>query len=281
MILYRTLEKISTETLHKTFIEAFSDYQVKMELPFWKFQGMIQRRGYTPDLSIGAFDNDRLVGFALNGLRQWNGKATVYDTGTGVVPEYRRQGITSNIFLHIKNLLKDMQVEQYLLEVIKPNEPAIQLYRKQGFEIQREFSCFLISKDKFIPGETHKVEKVNGIDFEEVKDFWDFYPSWQNSAESIEAVSETFAYFVVRIDNAIAGYGIIDEKTGDIPQIAVGKDYRGKGIAGSIMAEMVKTAKSERIGVLNVDAQLEPFSNFLVKLGFEYHVGQFEMLLKL
>lgn len=281
MILYKTLEKTSTETLHETFIEAFSDYQVKMDLPFWKFQGMIQRRGYTPDLSIGAFENEKLVGFALNGLRQWNGKATVYDIATGVAPEYRRQGITSSIFLHIRELLKDKKAEQYLLEAIKSNEPAIQLYRKQGFEIQREFSCFLINRDKFIPKAGHKVEKVNGIDFEEVKGFPDFYPSWQNSAESIEAVSETFAYFVVRLDNVIAGYGIIDEMTGDIPQLAVARAHRGKGIAGSIMAELVKAAKSERAGVLNVEAQLEPISNFLINSGFEYHVGQFEMLLKL
>jgi len=281
MILYKTLDKTNSQTLHKTFVEAFSDYQVKIDLPFWKFEQMLQRRGYNPEISIGAFKDETLVGFALNGLRSWNEKATVYDIATGVVPECRRQGITSSIFLRIKELLKEKQVEQYLLEVIKSNQPAVQLYQKQGFEIQRELSCFQLNKNQFIPRETYKVEKVNRVDFEQVKGFWDYKPSWQNSMTSIDAVSEVFAYSVVSLDNTIAGYGIIDEKTGDIPQIAVNKGYRGNGIASSIMAEMVKTAESEKISVLNVETQLKSVENFLTKSGFEYHVGQFEMILKL
>jgi len=281
MILYQTLDKTNSQTLHKTFVEAFSDYQVKIDLPFWKFEQMLQRRGYNSEISIGAFKDETLVGFALNGFRSWNEKATAYDIATGVVPECRRQGITSSIFLRIKELLKEKQVEQYLLEVIKSNQPAVQLYQKQGFEIQRELSCFQLIKNQFIPRETYKVEKVNRVDFEQVKGFWDYKPSWQNSITAIDAVSEAFVNLVVSLDNTIAGYGIIDKKTGDIPQIAVNKDYRGNGIASSIMAEMVKTAESEKISVLNVETQLKYVENFLTKSGFEYHVGQFEMILKL
>lgn len=106
MLEYRTLNNINIETLHKTFIDAFSDYQVNLDLPLWKFKQMLKRRGYVSELSIGAFKNEMLVGFVLNGFRNWNGKQTVYDLGTGVIAEYRRQGITSNMFLNIKELLK-------------------------------------------------------------------------------------------------------------------------------------------------------------------------------
>ncbi|WP_158309050.1 GNAT family N-acetyltransferase [Desulfosporosinus orientis] len=91
------------------------------------------------------------------------------------------------------------------------------------------------------------------MDFEQIKGFWDYKPSWQNSITSIDVVLETFTYLVVNLDNTIAGYGIIDDKTGDITQFAVNKENRGKGLASSILA----------------------------KSGFEYHVGQFEMVLKL
>lgn len=281
MIQYRTLDTTSNQMLHKTFVEAFSDYQVKIDLPFWKFQQMLQRRGYRPEMSMGAFKDETLVGFSLSGFRSWDQKATAYDIATGVIPAYRRQGITNSIFLHIKKLLKEKKAEQYLLEVINSNEPAIQLYQNQGFEIQREFSFFLLNHKQFVPRESHKVEKVNGIDFEKVKDFWDYKPSWQNSAASIEAVPEAFIYFVVNMNSTIAGYGMIDEKTGDIPQIAVNKEYRGKGIASSIMAAMVRATESEEICVLNVEAQFKTTEDFLIKSGFEYDGGQFEMLLKL
>ena len=168
-----------------------------------------------------------------------------------------------------------------MLEVIKSNQSAVQLYKKQGFEIQRELSCFQLDKDKFISKTTCKVERVERIELEQLKEFWDFKPSWQNSIASIHTMPEAFIYYVVRFDNIIVGYGIVDKNTGDIPQIAVNKDYRDNGIASSIMTEIVKSTESNKICVLNVEAHLKPIEDFLTKLGFTYHVGQYEMLLKL
>lgn len=281
MFNYKILDETSTETLHKTFLDAFSDYQVKMDLPLWKFKQMLQRRGYVPEMSIGAFKNEMLVGFVLNGFRNWNGKSTVYDLGTGVVGEYRRQGITSDMLLNIKEVLKEKQVEQYLLEVIKSNISAVQLYKKQGFEIQREFTCFQLDKNKYNSITTCKVEQVDRINWRQLTEFWDFKPSWQNSIDSINAVPKAFIYSIVRLDNVIVGYGIIDKKTGDIPQIAVNKHYRGKGIARSIITDMIKNTESHKITILNVDDQFKSTKDFLLKLGFEYNVGQYEMLLKI
>lgn len=281
MFSYRLLDKTSIETLHKTFLDAFSDYQVNIALPLWKFKQMLQRRGYVSELSIGAFKNEMLVGFVLNGFRSWNGKPTVYDLGTGVIVEYRRQGITSNMLLNIKEVLKEKQVEQYLLEVIESNTSAVSLYKKQGFEIQREFTCFQLDKNKYIPITTCKVEHVNRIDLGQLTDFWDFKPSWQNSIDSINAVPEEFLYSIVRLDNTIVGYGIIDKRTGDIPQIAVNRHYRGKGIARSIITDMIMNTESDKISILNVDNESKSTNDFLLELGFENRVGQYEMLLKI
>ncbi len=152
MVSYETLENIGIETLHKTFLNAFSDYQVKTELPLFKFQQMLQRRGYVPKFSIGgAFENGILVGFVLNGIRNWDDRLTAYDTGTGVIQPYRKQGITSNMLLNVGQLFKEMGVEQYLLEVIQSNTSAFQLYKKQGFKILREFECFHLDKNKYNP----------------------------------------------------------------------------------------------------------------------------------
>nr|WP_315024916.1 GNAT family N-acetyltransferase [uncultured Aminipila sp.] len=281
MILYQSLEKTNHETLHETFVEAFSDYQVKIDLPFWKFEQMLQRKGFDSGMSIGAFENDRLVGFVLNGFRMWNEKVTVYDIGTGIIEEYRRQGLTSDMLLHIKKLLKDKRVEQYLLEVLKENQAAIQLYQKQGFTVEREFSCFQLDKAEFIPTTTCKVEKAAKIDLDNLKEFWDFKPSWQNSIESICAIPEAFSYLVAKVDETIVGYGVIDERTGDIPQIAVNKDYRGKGIASSILTTLQENTESENISVINVEAEFKQVKKFLEKTGFKFQVGQYEMLLKL
>ncbi len=281
MIYFKTLDNISIEVVHKTFQEAFSDYQVKIELPLWKFQQMLLRRGYHPAISIGAFQDERLVGIVLNGLRQWKGKVTAYDLGTGVIAEFRRQGITSEMLLQVKSLLKTKQVEQYLLEVLKTNQSAIELYNKQGFELQREFSCYQLEKEKFIPKTSVKVKHLERLELKELREFWNFEPSWQNSESSIEAVPEAFEYVIAEYSSTVIAYGMIDKKTGDIPQIAVHKDNRRKGIGSSILSELVRSTDAQRVSVLNVEASDKNMNDFLVQSGFNYQVGQYEMLLKL
>jgi ribosomal protein S18 acetylase RimI-like enzyme len=286
MIIYKTLENTDIVTLHKTFIEAFSDYQVKMDLPLWKFELMHKRRGYCPEISMGAFKDGALVGFVLNGLRLWNGRTTVYDLGTGVIPDYRKQGITSNILAKLNELLKEKKIEQYLLEVIQINTNAFNLYKKQGFEITRDFSCLFLSRDKHIPVKVHKVEhldvdRISPETWDQFSEFWDFQPSWQNSIDSINAVPEIFNYSVVHLDGMIVGYGIVDKSSGDIPQLAVRKDYRRRGIGKSILADLFENTEASRIGMLNIDDRAEGMKEFFLKNGFENNVSQYEMLLKL
>lgn len=279
MLAYRTLNNVSIETLHEAFQNAFSDYQVEMNLPIETFKQMLQRRGYAPEISIGTFKDDRLVGFVLNGLRNLNGKTTVYDIGTGVIIDYRRQGVTSNMLLNVKEVLKQNQIEQYLLEVIQSNTSALQLYKKEGFKIRRNFSCFKIDKKSYAPVKNHKVEHTDQMAWEQLREFWDFEPSWQNSIDSVNAVSKEFLYSIVHYDNTIAGYGIINKKTGDIPQIAVKKVYRGKGIGRSIVTDLIENTESQKINALNVDDESKCMKDFLIKLGFEPIVSQYEMLL--
>ncbi|APH19405.1 GNAT family N-acetyltransferase [Clostridium botulinum] len=284
MFIYDALENIGIETLHETFLNAFSDYQIKMDLPLFKFQHMLQRRGYVPKVSVGAFNDEILVGFVLNGVRNWDGKLTAYDTGTGIIEAYRKQGITSNMLLNVRRLFQQMGVEQYLLEVIQSNTSALQLYKKQGFKILRDFECFHLDKNKYNPITTYKVEHVGMInpnDWRELTELWDFAPSWQNSIDSINAVSDSFIYSIVHLDDNIVGYGVIDKKTGDIPQIAVNKSYRRKGIARSIITDLMKNTESYNINIINVDERSKSMKDFLLKLGFECGVSQYEMILKL
>ena len=279
MLAYRTLNNASIETLHEAFQNAFSDYQVEMNLPIETFKQMLQRRGYAPEISIGTFIDDRLVGFVLNGLRNLNGKTTVYDIGTGVIIDYRRQGVTSNMLLNVKEVLKQNQIEQYLLEVIQSNTSALQLYKKEGFKIRRNFSCFKIDKNSYAPVKNHKVKHTDQMAWEQLREFWDFEPSWQNSIDSVNAVSKEFLYSIVHYDNTIAGYGIINKKTGDIPQFAVKKVYRGNGIGRSIVTDLIENTESKKISILNVDDESKCMKDFLLKLEFEPIVSQYEMLL--
>lgn len=279
----KSLEGINIEVIHRAFLEAFSDYQVKIDLPLWKLQNMMMRRGYIPEKSMGAFEDEALVGFIINGYREWEGKPTVYDAGTGVVPEHRKQGLTTNMFLKLVGQLKSEGVRQYLLEVIQKNTSAYELYKKQGFEVTRTFSCFQLDKSKYKCEKNFTVEHVECFEpvvWEKIETFWDFKPSWQNSIASVCAAADTFAYSTVHMDNSIVGYGIVEKRTGDIPQLAVHKDYRKKGIGAAILADLIKNTESGRVAFINVDDSADSMKGFLNTSGFEHYVDQYEMILE-
>ena len=281
---YKTLSVTDLSTIHQTFVEAFSDYRVKMDLPFWKFENMIKRRGFIPELSVGAFDNEKLIAFVLNGVRIWNDKLTAYDLGTGVIPEYRKKGITTEILKKVKDLFKEKNIESYLLEVLQNNTGAVELYKKQGFLTTRSFDCYYLKKEDFslsVCKDIKNLEFFNTNQWEEVKKLWDYNPSWQNSIDSISVFPDKFSYSVVVDENKIVGYGIADKLSGDVPQIAVSKEYRNKGIAKSILSDLFNHTNADKLSLINVDQRDNNFKSFLVNIGSVNFVSQYEMIMSL
>ena len=282
----RTLGKVPIEDLHATFLEAFSDYLVKIYVPLWKFETMTRRRGMVPEMSVGAFAGDRLVGFIFNGVRQWDGRLTAYDTGTGVVPEFRRQGATTRMFGHTLDRLREGGIEQYLLEVIKDNDPAGDLYRKQGFHLVRGLNCYVTSKDAFpvidAPAGVDLVDlPMDALGWDGLKTFWDFQPSWQNSVDSIMAVPETLAAVTAVVDGQVVGYGIVEPRTGDLPQLAVSSDRRSEGIGRAILGRLAGLTEAEDLVALNLEETSEAANAFIEAVGFAPYTAQYEMVLKL
>ncbi|WP_054707168.1 N-acetyltransferase [Bacillus sp. JCM 19041] len=149
MYTYSSLENTSDEVLFQAFKDAFEDYPVTVHATLKSFQHMLQRRGYDPRISLGAFkkSDHALAGFVLNGYRMFGTKRTAYDIVTGTVPSHRRQGITNTILEELKEVLKQKQAEQYVTEVLKVNPIAFEAYKKQGFEIRREFSCYQLKNE--------------------------------------------------------------------------------------------------------------------------------------
>ena len=91
MIEIKQLTDVSIEEIYTAFSNAFSDYVEPFDLTINQLKHMIERRGYNFHLSFGAFNGNDLVGLTLNGIGDWNGRLTAYDTGTGVIKEFRKK----------------------------------------------------------------------------------------------------------------------------------------------------------------------------------------------
>ena len=228
MITIKTLKGIGNKDICTAFVKAFADYEFSIKSHDVILQ-MITRRGFNPDISFGAFVNNKIVSFTINGLGIWNGNKTAYDAGTATIKEYRRQGLAKRIFQESVPVLKENGISHYLLEVVKHNDKAVNLYKNQGFEVTREFDCFVANKrDLKISDDKLKVCNIKETDFSElnlVSSYWDFIPAWQNSFESIHRTIDKFKILGAFIKNELIGYGISEIDSGDITQLAVNKNY--------------------------------------------------------
>ncbi|UCD62853.1 MAG: hypothetical protein JSW34_08790 [Candidatus Zixiibacteriota bacterium] len=74
----------------RTFDEAFADYYLKStrKADQWLYNRGV-KNAVQYDCSVGAFDGDRMVGFTLVGIDDWQGRPAAFDAGTGIVPDYR------------------------------------------------------------------------------------------------------------------------------------------------------------------------------------------------
>src|ERR1043166_4102113 len=104
--------------LYATFTEAFSDYVYPFALTETQFRNHLILNGVDLNRTAGYFKDGRMVGFSLNGFGEWQGVPTVYDAGTGVVPAYRRRGVSESMFEMMVPVFSDHGIGQFLLEVI-------------------------------------------------------------------------------------------------------------------------------------------------------------------
>jgi len=284
MIQIKSLENTTFDQLYEAFSNAFAEYEVQQTAD--QLNVMLQRRGFKPELSLGAFDEGRLVSFTCNGIGKFKGTETAYDTGTGTLKEYRGKGLAGQIFQYSLPFLRQAGVKQYLLEVLKHNNSAISVYRKQGFEIVREFSYFTVER---INISSRKRQKGNDISIttadlntiNRMNSWFDFEPSWQNSFESVGRQVEGFVIKAANVDNSPVGYCIFEPLSGDITQIVVQSQYRRKGIATALLDEVLMDCKSMGVKLINTDNQYPAINEWAVSVRLIKRGEQFEMMLKL
>lgn len=278
----KSLGNISLDTLFEAFDQAFAEYEVRLDKR--QFQTLLKRRGFDPDLSFAAFDVDRIVAFTCNGIGNFNGALTAYDTGTGTLKEYRGQGLATKVFEHSLPYLRKADISQYLLEVLQHNTKAVSVYRNIGFEATREFNYFRQENQKIRRELKDTLCAVRPIDINDhylISSFWDFEPSWQNSLEAIRRSPEGFISLGAFDGEKPVGYCVFEPTSGDITQIGVDKPCRRKGIASLLLHKMIEQSECNFLKVINTDVGCGSITGFLQAKNIALSGKQFEMMRKI
>lgn len=279
----QSLQNISFEQIFESFQAAFADYEVQVNAD--EFQTMIHRRGFKPSLSFGAFEGDKIVSFTLNGVGHHNKKLSAYDTGTGTIKAFRGQGLATEIFKYSVPYLKEAHIHQYVLEVLQHNTKAVDIYKKIGFEVQREFYYFVAESSQITPHnkalpDACTIEETSIAACKRMKDFCDFSPSWQNKFEAIERNPADFLAFGAFYKQQLVGYSIFEPQSGDVTQLTVAKAHRRKGLGSALLNKALQNHQKE-IKVVNTALTCESMTAFLASFGIAPKGKQYEMKLKL
>lgn len=277
-----TLERIEPIAILDAFNLAFSDYFVPLQLTSEQLEAKIKADKIDLSYSVGVFDErKRLIAFMLHGIDMVNEKKTIYNGGTGVIPEKRGLGLAKEMYKFILPTLKENGVDLLCLEVISENIQAIKSYERSGFAIERELTCYKGQiKELHVPMNLDmEIKELKKYDWLLMKSFWDFLPTWQNSIHVLDEIMGENIAIGAYIQSLLVGYLIYNPKSRRMQQIAVAKGFRQRNI-GALLVKKLSEEHGTFLSVINVDKTSLPINQFLYKIGLEHFLNQHEMKLE-
>jgi ribosomal protein S18 acetylase RimI-like enzyme len=126
--------EFSIEELVAAYNQARVDYIVPMPMNAARLSEYIRNYDLDLELSVVAMEGDQILGLAMLGVRPGH----TWITRLGVLPVKRRRGTGQLLMEHLIAQSIRLQVPYIILEVIKNNMPAHQLFLKLGFREVRE-----------------------------------------------------------------------------------------------------------------------------------------------
>lgn len=278
-ISYQTLSPPNFAALHQGFLRAFSSYPATVQPSADELRLRFKRIGLDYRLSAAAFLGKEVIGFILTGRGGFMGFPTAYNAGTGVHPEYRRQGIAKDLYHYLFPVFKKQGLGQCVLEVIDTNEPAVRFYEKLGFEKTRKLQCYaspVLVSSPHTAAAALTIREVAQPDWLSYEKISSLRPSWQNTPQAIERVGYHETTLEAYWQTSLAGFIIFSPDNGRISQIATAKELQNKGIGTALVLQAQKVSQ-KRMSILNISDESSATCQFFQHLGFHRPFQQWEM----
>ena len=273
-MIIKNLADISFDKILDCFLLAFENYFVTMPTDRNYYCEKWKASKVDFNLSYGMFDKEKLVGFIIHSIDKRHGILTAYNSGTGVIPRFRGNGIVKSIYKYALKDLKQNHIEKSTLEVITNNEKAICSYKNVGFEKSKTYKCFS-GTIKVEHPEPFEIEEINfhGINWSELPN--QHLYSWDNQKESILEGNYTFLRVVNNKEPE--SFFIIKPENGYVAQLDI---LKPESNSWNRLFCAIKSISSS-IKINNVDDRLTEKIHQLGKIGLDNLVNQYEMELEI
>ena len=277
----RSLGIPDLDSMFYAFRSAFANYPVRFELSRDDFtKKFVEKLNLDLSFSAGTFFNDKLVGFIFTSISNYEDMRTAYNGGTGVVPEFRGNGLTHKMFEYLLPIFQRNDIKQIVLEVLVNNPAAIKIYQVLGFDHTRNYKCFKLDPMKFHFGKINTEVVIAPTDkamWSTYCNFFDYHPSYLDSPEMIDKNLRNEIIIEAYFRKKLVGFGIYQPAIGRISQIAVDQSFRNRGIGNSLLRHIYNTSRNKLLTIINVDENSKAFLSFLIKAGFNEELEQHEM----
>lgn len=266
---------VDIATIHTAFVDAFSEYEVPMEMPLARLQSMLTTRDYRPELSTACMVDGQMVGFVLVGGRSMGGALVAYDCATGVMRAFQQQKIGSQLLPMALERVQQAGAQRFVLEVLANNQAAQALYRKHGFVVTRTLHCYqttvaMVQGADAVPHRPEILAEVAESAYNS------FVPTWQNQLAAYQHMPE--AYHVVGLlrGEMLAGYGVIHHDSGSILQMGVHPSYRTADVFAELTQQLAAAVGTTTLRIVNIEADSWLDQQFVAH-GWQNFVSQYEM----
>lgn len=115
-----------------TYLDNFSYQDAEL-----KIEGMIEHVSDGSAMVFGVFDNEELIGYVWAYQHQFREEMRVYVNEIHVAEPYRGRGIGKQLLSAVESMAKERGYGAIYIHAEGNNEGAINLYRSQGYEIER------------------------------------------------------------------------------------------------------------------------------------------------
>jgi ribosomal protein S18 acetylase RimI-like enzyme len=236
--------------------------------------------------SVGAFAGDKLIGFLLVAVDTFNSELYAFDEGTGIIKEFRGQGVAGSMFSFALPKLKSMGIRHFMLEVLQENKAAIKAYEKAGFSIARDLNCYRIETKKIHPGveclPEVATESISKSQLAELLEFLDYQVSWEYTYSAIMNIQEKIVIEGAFVDDACIGFIVFYPTLNWIFMLGIREEYRNRDIENLLLFHLMKKLAPDlkRVSLNNIPPD-HRMCHILESVGFEIYTRQFEMVCSL
>lgn len=270
--------------LHRSFCDAFSDYDIRFSPSLENFQTRIfEKLNIDPGLSPLAIENDRVLGFLMHTSGCYQKKRTIYNGGTGVVPSSRKQKIATNLFISVYEKVKNSDFDRLLLEVLETNTSGLNLYEKLGFTYSRSYKCFKKTDQTSLENDHSNIKLLQQDKWKPEKyvAFRDYESSFIDSDGQLVHNLQNEQIFEAYHEDKLVGHVVFQPKIGRISQLSVDPLFRNRGIGKALVNKCLANSGSNGLTLLNVPEDESETIVALERMGFSNQVNQIELELLL